>query len=310
MTKAANERAEAYRLHIEWALRQPGFRGGRISFNRAAGKLNERSIDSGMGGRWSGPTLKRMAVRLGLHHPIGRLSREAARARVQAIYKEHPEFTVRQVKETVALEHPIDNKRTGDLLRECRIAAARQSPTYRRMRWYVDRRVAARLRIAAIWKRRPELTGREVLQKLGPEHRVDLAWVQRVLRDCWLAGARHSRAQRLKGRRLYAPYRACNPRTIRFLKARAAEGSRRVAMKRAEACRVHMEWALRQPGKYGRPISAEYAAAKLNERNVRPPLGARWYANTVRSMWKTLGLHHPPAGTWRPSKHAVAVRKR
>src|SRR5215475_10581821 len=30
-TKAANERAEAYRVHIEWGLRQPGLWGRRIS---------------------------------------------------------------------------------------------------------------------------------------------------------------------------------------------------------------------------------------------------------------------------------------
>jgi hypothetical protein len=35
-TKAAIERAEAFRPQIEWALRQPGLRGKRITFDRAA----------------------------------------------------------------------------------------------------------------------------------------------------------------------------------------------------------------------------------------------------------------------------------
>jgi hypothetical protein len=52
--KAAVERAEAYRLHIEWALRQPGLYGRPIAFSSAAGKLNERNIESPMGGRWTG----------------------------------------------------------------------------------------------------------------------------------------------------------------------------------------------------------------------------------------------------------------
>ena len=67
--RAAMERAEAYRLHIEWALRQPGIRGRPISLQRAAEKLNERNIQSPKGGRWSGEQVKRMGNRLGLRHP-------------------------------------------------------------------------------------------------------------------------------------------------------------------------------------------------------------------------------------------------
>ena len=52
--KAAMERAEAYRLHVEWALRQPGVNGKPITFSAAANKLNERNIESSMGRRWSG----------------------------------------------------------------------------------------------------------------------------------------------------------------------------------------------------------------------------------------------------------------
>ena len=63
------ERAEAYRLHVEWALRQPGIRGRSISLQRAADKLNERNVESPRGGRWSGVQVKRMGNRLGLRHP-------------------------------------------------------------------------------------------------------------------------------------------------------------------------------------------------------------------------------------------------
>jgi hypothetical protein len=63
------ERTEAYRVHIEWALRQPGLFGAvrPISFGAAANKLNERNIASPTGGRRRGDLLQRMAPRLGIH---------------------------------------------------------------------------------------------------------------------------------------------------------------------------------------------------------------------------------------------------
>lgn len=51
--RAANERAEAYRPFIEWALRQPGINGRPISFLAAAHKLNERNIESPIGAPWT-----------------------------------------------------------------------------------------------------------------------------------------------------------------------------------------------------------------------------------------------------------------
>ena len=137
--RAAIERAEAYRVHIEWALRQPGWLGRPISAHRAARKLNERNLPSPWGKRWWGSTVMRMGQRLGWQSALAN-------------------------------------------------------------------------------KRSPE------------------------------------------------PYR------------------------------VHIEWALRQPGRHGRPISAQAAADKLNERNIPSPWGARWWSTTVRRMWKRLGLHHPLAG--------------
>jgi DNA invertase Pin-like site-specific DNA recombinase len=55
LTKAAMERAEAYRMHIEWVLRQPGLCAGRpISLRAAAQKLNDRNLESATGSRWTG----------------------------------------------------------------------------------------------------------------------------------------------------------------------------------------------------------------------------------------------------------------
>ena len=48
IVKQAMERAQANRMHIEWALRQSGFRKGEpISYRAAAQRLNERNIDQG-----------------------------------------------------------------------------------------------------------------------------------------------------------------------------------------------------------------------------------------------------------------------
>ena len=111
LSKAALERAEAYRLHIEWAFRQPGMYGRPISRRAAANKLNERNIESPMGGRWCGEQILRMAFRLGLNPPRARLPRELARAQVPAALKQHPHFTAQQMKESLGPEFPLGETR-------------------------------------------------------------------------------------------------------------------------------------------------------------------------------------------------------
>lgn len=206
-TKAATERAEAYRLHIEWALRQPGWRGKRISFNCAADKLNERNIDSPRGGVWTGNQLQIMAIRLGIYHPSAFLTREVARARVRAVWKQHPEFSGRQVAASAGLEQSLGICRTWKLLRECRVAAARRAPMHEQVGWHLDKFTAERIRIGAIWKRHPEFTAKQVMKKLGAQYALRVPWVQKILRECCRAHARHSPEQRRIGRRRYCPSR-------------------------------------------------------------------------------------------------------
>src|SRR5215831_13980271 len=122
------ERAEAYRLHIEWALRQPGFRGKRISFNCAAHKLNERNVEGPMGGAWTGFQVQSMAIRLGIYHPLHHVRLEAARAAVRAIWKQHPELSARKVQANARLERPLGYNRTYKLVTQFRQAAAKRSP--------------------------------------------------------------------------------------------------------------------------------------------------------------------------------------
>jgi DNA invertase Pin-like site-specific DNA recombinase len=185
--KAADQRAEAYRLHIEWALRQPGLNDRPIAFTAAATKLNERNIESPMGGRWQGSSLQRMAHRLQLSHPTASLRGEAARAPIQALWKRHPELTGAQVIEKLGLQdqHLLGIYRARQLLRECRLAAAKRSREHQKVGWWLDNRTPERIRISAICKRHPEYTAKQVLKRVKSAHPITLRWVNRVMNDCW-----------------------------------------------------------------------------------------------------------------------------
>jgi DNA invertase Pin-like site-specific DNA recombinase len=206
LTRLATERAEAYRLHIEWALRQPGMHGRPISFRAAAISLNDREIPSPMGGVWQGHQLMTMTVRLGIDHPPARISRALARARVHEIWRKHPEFTSKQVMVELGRAHPLGTTRIEALLREYRGKAIKRNALHKKMGWKSDSRTAARLRIASIWKRFPRLTGKEVMHRLGAELPVCEKWVQKVMRQCYRASKKLSPEQSRIGRRRYRGY--------------------------------------------------------------------------------------------------------
>jgi DNA invertase Pin-like site-specific DNA recombinase len=201
--RAAMERAEAYRIHIEWALDQPGIDGKPTTFNGAGEKLNEQRIPSPMGGRWSSMNVADIAVRLGLREkPPPRVRRAVLQARVHAIWTKHPDCTGREVVERLKPTHSICIARAWSFLRICRQAAARASRVHRNMAWQLDRHTAARIRIGAVWKRHPEWTGRQVAKRLRREPGaggVRIAWVQQVLRECWRASGHHSRRRSARG---------------------------------------------------------------------------------------------------------------
>src|SRR3984893_8474625 len=91
LIQQANERAQAYRVYVEWALRQPGVKERPISFAAAAKKLNARNIETPLGGTWRGHHIQRMARRLGLDHPLARMPETLARTRVRALFEHHPD---------------------------------------------------------------------------------------------------------------------------------------------------------------------------------------------------------------------------
>lgn len=197
--KAADERAEAYRLHIEWALRQPGLYDRPIAFTAAAKRLNDRNIESPMGGRWQGSQLQRMASRLQLDHPVASLHGDAARARIRALWKRHPELTAGQAIANLGLrdKHLLGIERARELLNECRQAAIGGSPIHRKVGWRLDSRTTERIRISVICQRHPDYTAKQVHKLLGPKSSLRLRWINHVMSECAQAlGIPHSRQRK------------------------------------------------------------------------------------------------------------------
>jgi DNA invertase Pin-like site-specific DNA recombinase len=200
--KAAQERAEAYRMHIEWAMSQASKRGGPISCYAAARKLNERRLPSPRGGRWRDTTVNAMAVRLGLKLKPWILSEKRLTSQVRTILRQHPDWTSRQVMTSLS-STPAARNRVLNAAQRIREGIARQDPVYRRMHWPVDRKIMARIRIHAIWRRHPEFDAQRVLAALGPQATVCLAWVRKILRDCFKHQKGLTSEERRLGRRIY-----------------------------------------------------------------------------------------------------------
>ena len=210
LRKAALERAEAHRIHIEWALKQPGIDGKTITFHRAGERLNDLDIPSPMGGRWSSTNVADVAVRLGLRKKPPRVPREVIQARVHAFWKVYPECTGLQVVEMLKPHHPICIARAWNFLRVCRETAARGNPAQREMGWRLDHRTRARMQIVAICRRHPELTAKQVIGRLKPKRGLPVQWVQKMLREYWRTSVGCKAKRRHVGRRIYNRRRGCH----------------------------------------------------------------------------------------------------
>jgi DNA invertase Pin-like site-specific DNA recombinase len=200
-SRAAKERAEAYRVHIEWALRQPGIKGRPITFHAAAKRLNDRNIECSQGGRWCSHQLKRMASRIGLSHPGFRIPDETVKARVREIWKEHPELTGHQIWQRLGLLRAVGLSRVRVMVKECRRTAAARSPMQRTVRWSLDTRTHLRIRVGLIWKKHPDYTAPEILARLGAGFPFGVHWVRRVVGACRRA-AGNARRRGISGLRL------------------------------------------------------------------------------------------------------------
>jgi len=213
--RAGMERAEAYRVHIEWALSNPGVRGNPISFHGAAKKLNEQGLPSPMGGRWSSTTVRTNALRLGLRDRWAHVPTDVLQARVNAAFKEHPGWITKELVASLGLEYRVGIVRAMMVVRRAREVVANENPLQRRVGWPVDRFTTTRIRISEIWKRHPDWSAREVLEHLKPDRPVREQWVYKILADCFQASTRLNPEQRRIGRRFLVTWRAHNPRSIR-----------------------------------------------------------------------------------------------
>jgi DNA invertase Pin-like site-specific DNA recombinase len=122
----------------------------------------------------------------------------------------------------------------------------------------------------------------------------------------WASMAEQER--KLIGERVKAAHAIAKARGVKFGQAARSkaeqrrcsrlgnEAKSRAALERAEIFRPHIEWALRQPGLNGRPVSLERAAQILNARCIPSPKGGRWGGEQVKRLGNRLGLRHPPAG--------------
>ena len=198
--KLAMDRAEASRMHIEWALSQPGLYGRPITVTWAAKKLNDQQISTPMGGLWSSENVTTMATRLGLPIPPTFVKFPQLRVRVRAIWTKHPDFSAAQVIESLGPANFVGEQRVLKALRECRLSAAQNSPCQKRVGWQLDRKTAARIRISTIWKGHPDFTAKEIIAKLGAKYSVGVPWVQKILRECRRGSATHTFEIRLVGR--------------------------------------------------------------------------------------------------------------
>lgn len=227
--KAAMERTEAYRPHIEWALRQPGLYGRPIAFSAAAKALNARNIPSVMGGRWTAVQLQVMARRLGINHTTAAMRIDEARPRVQALCRQHPEWTAKQVVRSLGPRHRgyLGISRIRLLLTEFRKTAAVRSPvhkkvgfwihrhpTNKKIGWQIDKWTVYRIRVAEICKRHPDYTPAQVLKALSlakgtkRQRRTRRVWISKVMNECWPVlgrrGPRHVRGWNAARRKIWS----------------------------------------------------------------------------------------------------------
>lgn len=148
-----------------------------------------------------------MAHRLALDHPLARKPRRSVRARVRALFALRPTITGAQVVNTIGTAHPLWIRSAFALLKECREEAAHRSPVHQQVGWYLDHRTVTRIRVGEMWKRHPDFTGKQMIEKLklGPD--VPLKWVQQIMNECWKAYTKANPKQRRVGRKFYNPWR-------------------------------------------------------------------------------------------------------
>jgi len=79
---------------------------------------------------------------------------------------------------------------------------------HKKLGWYLDHRTANRIRIGELWKRHPELTGSQVIEKLKLGPHAPLKWVQHIMHDCRKAYAKQKASERRVERKFFNSWRS------------------------------------------------------------------------------------------------------
>jgi hypothetical protein len=129
-----------------------------------------------------------MALRLQLTHPTAYMADDVARERVRALWRAQPNLTASKIADLVSEGSPrrLDWRRASAFIREYREQIAKRSEVHHKLGWAMGTRTADRIRIAKIWKRHPDYTGKQIIEKIkGPlSARVPLKFVWAVMHDC------------------------------------------------------------------------------------------------------------------------------
>jgi DNA invertase Pin-like site-specific DNA recombinase len=192
--KAAGERAELYRAHIEWALRQPSWHGAAISFHEAAKKLNAKGVPSITERSWSGAQVQRMARRLKLDHPQSFfIADDALYAGVLKITSKSPLCTVDELVKHPHWSRPLGRGRVHKALRKYRSELVKSEPEYKRIGWQLDRWTEARIRVIRIKRKQPNLFAYAIYDQLIPNPGVTVHWVRQIIHEYCLGSCEVSR---------------------------------------------------------------------------------------------------------------------
>jgi DNA invertase Pin-like site-specific DNA recombinase len=192
--KAAHERAELYRAHIEWALRQPSWHGGAISFHEAAKKLNLKGVPSITERSWSGAQVQRMARRLKLDHPqFFFIPDDELHLGIRKIASKSPLCTVESIVKNPHWPRPLGRGRVHKALKKYRAELVKGEPEYKRIGWHLDRWTEMRLRVMRLKRNYPKLFAYAIYDQLVPNPGVTVHWVRQIIHEYCLGSCEVSR---------------------------------------------------------------------------------------------------------------------
>jgi DNA invertase Pin-like site-specific DNA recombinase len=123
-------------------------------------------------------------------HFISGLMEHRVHFMVAALGRDCDEFTLHIYASLAEQERKMISERI-----KAAKAVAKRSSAHKKVGWWLDRWTAARIRIAALRKQHPQLTGKQVLKRISADHSVSRTWVYKILRDYRLAAEKRRAPQ-------------------------------------------------------------------------------------------------------------------